>query len=296
MQFTYNLLLLFLLLFCISSVDAANAIKCRQQETVMRAKRQTVDLSLQQQYQQRQRNSHEQLSPQTSSVVKPVVKFFVATPGQQVQQLQANSGAQQRIAFTSQQQQQQHLQQFRPQQQQQQTSLVPSSSLTQLANGQQYLQSNSYMQRRPQQQQVDYITNFPRISQQAQQQQQQFQTQPPQQFQQSQQQPLQFYKPQITTKNRIQYNNFNQQPTSSSYPPQTPTQRQQESTPTPNQGNDAVGPVLTPLLPSYSDEDDTPLNYTRPCEMCCTPGQTPCQNCCDTNPLLSVAVLKSSAG
>ncbi|XP_018798773.1 PREDICTED: putative cyclin-dependent serine/threonine-protein kinase DDB_G0272797/DDB_G0274007 isoform X1 [Bactrocera latifrons] len=287
MQFLYNLLLLFLLLFCISSADAANAIKCRQQVTVMRAKRQTVDLSPQQQYQQRQRNLRE-----TSSVVKPVVRFFVATPGQQVQQLQVNSGGgQQRFAFTSQ-QQQQHLHQFRLQQQQQRAS----SSQTQIPSNDQYSQSNSYLQRQ-QQQQFYNNTHFSRVGQQPQQQQQQFQAQPPQQFHQSQQQPLQFFKPQITTTpNRIfQYNNSNQQPTSR-YAPQIAAQRQRESTPTPNQGNGADAPVLTPLLPSYSDEDDTPSNYTRLCERCCTPGQTPCQDCCDTNPLLSVAVLKSSAG
>ena len=80
------------------------------------------------------RNLHEQRSSQTSSVVKPVVRFFVATPGQQMQQLQVNSGTEQRIAFTSQQQQhhaaikavvvkqqqQQHYRQsYGPQQQQQ---------------------------------------------------------------------------------------------------------------------------------------------------------------------------------
>ncbi|XP_014097677.2 probable basic-leucine zipper transcription factor Q [Bactrocera oleae] len=314
MKFICNLLLLFLLLqvFYTSSVGAANAINCRQQETVKRVTRQTAQLTPQQQYQQRQRNLHEQRSSQTSSVVKPVVRFFVATPGQQMQQLQVNSGTEQRIAFTSQQrqhhaaikavvvkqQQQQHYRQsYGSQQQQQQSSLLSSSSLTQSANSQQYLQSNSYMQRQQQQkpQQAYNNINFLRISQQPQQQQQQFQTQPPQQFHQSQQQPLQFYKPQIKTiTNHIFQDNIsNQQATS--YPPQPPTQPQLESTLIPNQRNGAVAPVLSPLLPSYLNEDDK-LNYTRSCDMCCIPGQSPCQHCCDTNPLLSATVLKSSAG
>ncbi|CAD6994976.1 unnamed protein product [Ceratitis capitata] len=59
---------------------------------------------------------------------------------------------------------------------------------------------------------------------------------------------------------------------------------------------DDIGQLFSPLLPSYLDEDDLSYNFTRTCDLCCIRGQTPCENCCDSNPLISGAALKSAAG
>ncbi|XP_053969754.1 putative mediator of RNA polymerase II transcription subunit 26 [Anastrepha ludens] len=224
------------------------------------------------------------------------------------------------IKFQSQQQFQtkfNHYQNLNWQLQQSKSLPSPPTTSKQLPNNQQFVQYNSYVQHQyqQQQQQAFNLTRFVRVNQksqqeqlqQQQQQRQQYQVQQPQQSLQSQQQRIQFYRPQ-TTKTTQQYSQplkIYSQP-SNSYQHPHPQQEQQQQQLIHKQNNFSVvasrfnssDVVISPLLPSYSDEEDalTPFNFTQPCQDCCVERQNPCQRCCDTRPFLSAAVLKSSTG
>ncbi|XP_036325396.1 uncharacterized protein LOC118738562 [Rhagoletis pomonella] len=311
-------------LFCyLINTNAVNVINYQSQQSVNHVKRQASVLQSQQQQQLQRYDqpSHRTLIPSKESIFRPMVRFLNATPTQQQSQaigvsLPLNGLArldnQRSKTFITQQHigqiQQQYaappavvnrnLQRspFRPQRydpqffsqlsqqqnfNQQRQQLRPVPSLPPLPNPPTFSQYSKYSQ-----QQVFTFPHYVRLNQ-ISQQQNLYQTQQPQQSVQSQFQNLNFRRPQITTATQHQ-------------------QIEQYDQPVPSHIHSGVSlgrfnstnSVISPLLPSYAEEDDalTPFNFTQPCQICCIEGQKPCQRCCDSRPLLSAGVLKSSTG